>query len=35
MWANKSVKNLFTDEQMQLSKHINMQPYQYLILGNQ
>jgi glycosidase len=35
MWANKSVKNLFTGEQMQLSKHINMQPYQYLILGNQ
>ena len=34
MWANKSVKNLFTGEQMQLSKHINMQPYQYLILGN-
>ena len=35
MWANKSVKNLFTGEQMQLSRHITVQPYQYLILGNQ
>ena len=35
MWASKSVKNLFTGEQMQLSRHITLQPYQYLILGNQ
>ena len=34
MWANKSVKNLFTGEQMQLGKHITMQPYQYLLLSN-
>jgi hypothetical protein len=35
MWAGKNVKNLFTGEQMQLSKRITMQPYQYLLLGNE
>lgn len=34
MWAGKTVKNLFSGDQMQLDKHITMQPYQYLILGN-
>ena len=34
MWAGKTVKNLFNGEQMQLKKHITMQPYQYLLLGN-
>ena len=34
MWAGKSVKNLFSGTEMQLGKHITMQPYQYLLLGN-
>ena len=35
MWAGKNVKNLFTGEDLQLSRHITLQPYQYLLLGNQ
>ena len=34
MWANKSVVNLMTGEEMPLSHHITMQPYQYLLLAN-
>ena len=35
MWAGKTVKNLFSGEQMQLNKRITLQPYQYLLLGNE
>ena len=35
MWAGKNVKNLFTGQEMQLSKRITLQPYQYLLLGNE
>ena len=35
MWALKTVKNLVTGEDMQLTKHITLQPYQYLLLGNE
>jgi glycosidase len=35
MWAGKNVKNLFTGQEMQLSRRITLQPYQYLLLGNE
>ena len=35
MWNNKTVINLMTGEEMKLSQHITMQPYQYLLLHNQ
>ncbi len=34
MWANKTVINLMTGEDMDLKHHIQVQPYQYLLLCN-
>ena len=34
MWVGKSVVNLMTEEDVQLSRHITLQPYEYLLLAN-
>jgi glycosidase len=34
MWADKVVIDLMTGEELKLSRHITMKPYQYLLLAN-
>ena len=34
MWTGHPVTNLMTGNQVELGKHVTLQPYQYLLLGN-
>lgn len=34
MWSNRTVTNLMQNEKVELGSRINLQPYQYLLLGN-
>ena len=34
MWADKVVTNLMTNSEMKLTKHLTLQPYQYMLLHN-